>query len=61
MKSKVPRTVYIDVEIDKELGYVAYNLKCNKLEVMRRLIEKGLEDGILEVYDEEEEEEEEKE
>ena len=53
MNDKVPRTVYIDTETDDELGHVAYNLKCNKLEVMRRLIEKGLEEGILEDYEDE--------
>lgn len=55
MKPKVPRTVYLDAETDEELGLVAYNLKCNKLEVIKRLIEKGLELGIVEEYEEEEE------
>lgn len=56
MKDKVPRTVYIDKETDEELGHVAYNLKCNKIEVMRRLIEKGLELGVVEFEEEDEEE-----
>lgn len=50
MSDKVPRTVMIDVETDEDLGHLAYNLKINKVEVIRRLIEKGLEDGILEDY-----------
>ena len=54
MKDKVPRTVYLDHEMDTELGYVAYNLKINKLEVIKRLIERGLYLGILEDYSEEE-------
>lgn len=52
MTNKVPRTVYLDKETDDELGNVAYNLKCNKIEVMKRLIEKGLELGIIEEFEE---------
>jgi len=54
MKDKVPRTVYLDPETDEDLGHVAYNLRCNKAEVIKRLIEKGLELGIVEEYEEEE-------
>ena len=53
MSSKVSRTVYLDLETDEELGNVAYNLKCNKLEVIKMLIEKGLKSGILELREDE--------
>jgi len=54
MSEKVLRTIMLDTETDKDLGHLAYNLKINKVEVMRRLIEKGLEDGILEEFSQEE-------
>ena len=56
MNEKVSRTVLLDTETDEDLGYLAYHLKINKVEVMRRLIEKGLEDGILEDYSSEDKE-----
>ena len=48
MSAKVSRTVLLDPETDEDLGHLAYNLRCNKVEVIKRLIEKGLDEGILE-------------
>jgi hypothetical protein len=51
MTDKVSRTVMLDPQTDKDLADLAYNLKINKQEVIKRLIEKGLDDGILEQDD----------
>lgn len=46
--NKVARTIHLDKELDEDIGHLAYNLKINKLEVIKQLIEKGLDEGILE-------------
>lgn len=48
MNDKVSRTVLLDMQTDQDLADLAYNLNINKREVMKMLIEKGLDDGILE-------------
>jgi len=48
MSDKVSRTVLLDPQTDKDLADLAYNLKLNRQEVIEKLIEKGLDDGILE-------------
>ena len=55
MNDKVSRTVLLDSETDEDLGHLAYNLRCNKVEVIKRLIRKGLDRGILEELEEESE------
>ena len=49
----VARTIHLDKELDEDIGHLAYNLKINRLEVIKRLIEKGLDEGILEQPEEE--------
>jgi len=41
----------LETETDQDLADLAYNLKVNKQEVIKRLIEKGLDEGILEQDD----------
>jgi predicted DNA-binding protein len=50
MNKKVQRTITIDQEVDEDISSLAYNLGINKLEVIKKLIEEGLDRGILEDF-----------